>query len=128
MTTTTQTTPPADMPISGVFERWTTPGHHAIVLDGDAAAVTFAALDAIKTCTNLLAHRESELDDNHPTLCTVTTQGLLAAVACATEMLRLQLGGDACGVVCNLTGEVAQTIQKAAVVAAFKETTPGAAA
>ncbi len=128
MNTTTQAAPPADMPIDGVFARWTTRGHHVIVLDAPAAAVTLAALDAIRTCTNMLSHRESELCDDQPTLDTLTTQGLLAAVACATEMLRLQLGEDARGSVYHLTGEAGEAIRNTAALAHLAETNPEAAA
>ncbi len=125
MNAPTQPTPMAEAPVNGVFKRWTMPDSYAIVLDDKAAAVANAALSAVEVCTNLLAHRESERDDDQPALCTLTTHGLLAAVACAAELLRLQLGGDGLDGVFCLKGDAAKTVLRTTIKADYEASTRG---
>ncbi len=113
------TTQIKEQTLAGVFERWTTPGASVVVLDSRAAGMALAALSAVETCTNLLANREVERDDDQPTLCTLTTHGLLAAVACAAELLKLQLGGDGLDGAFCLRGEAARTVMNTTIKANY---------
>ena len=79
MSTTTQ--------LNGVLERHELPVRTTILLNNEGLRQISAALVAIKTCTDLLAHRETEMGEVLPTFCGQTAHGLLAAIAtCATAI------------------------------------------
>ena len=74
-------------PLNGVFERHELPVRTTILLNNEGLRQISAALVAIKTCTDLLAHRETEMGEVLPTFCGQTAHGLLAAIAtCATAI------------------------------------------
>ena len=77
----------AHLPLNGVFERHELPVRTTILLNNEGLRQISAALVAIKTCTDLLAHRETEMGEVLPTFCGQTAHGLLAAIAtCATAI------------------------------------------
>ena len=79
MSTTTQ--------LNGVLERHELPVRTSVLLNNDGLRQISTALVAIKTCTDLLAHRETETGEGLPTFCGQTAHGLLAAIAtCATAI------------------------------------------
>ena len=79
MTTTT--------PLNGVFERHELPVRTSVLLNNHSLRQISTALVAIKTCSDLLAHRETEMGEGLPTFCGQTAHGLLAAIAtCATAI------------------------------------------
>ena len=77
----------ANLQLNGVFERHELPVRTTILLNNEGLRQISAALVAIKTCTDLLAHRETEMGEVLPTFCGQTAHGLLAAIAtCATAI------------------------------------------
>ena len=90
--TTTQATPKADqkpaaIEVNGVFERHELPMRASLLLNNEGLRQIGTALAAIRTCSDLLNHRESEAGEGLPTFCQQTAHGLLAAIAtCATAI------------------------------------------
>ena len=77
----------ANLQLNGVFERHELPVRTTILLNNEGLRQISAALVAIKTCIDLLAHRETEMGEVLPTFCGQTAHGLLAAIAtCATAI------------------------------------------
>lgn len=79
MSTTTQ--------LNGVLERHELPVRTSVLLNNEGLRQISTALVAIKTCTDLLAHRETETGEGLPTFCGQTAHGLLAAVTCCTAVI-----------------------------------------
>ena len=79
MSTTTQ--------LNGVLERHELPVRTTVLLSNEGLRQISTALVAIKTCTDLLAHRETEMGEGLPTFCGQTVHGLLAAVTCCTAVI-----------------------------------------
>ncbi len=77
----------AHLPLNGVFERHELPVRTSVLLNNEGLRQITTALAAIKTCSDLLAHRENEIGEGLPTFCGQTAHGLLAAIAtCATAI------------------------------------------
>lgn len=117
--TTTQAAPkankkPAAREVTSVFALHELPEQTSIVLGNDGLRHISAALAAIKTCTNLLNHRETEADEGVPTLCSSTAYGLLAAIACCTELIDAQINDHEQDGVLKLKGADAQKIHSQA--------------
>ena len=73
--------------LNGVFERHELPVRTSVLLNNEGLRQITTALAAIKTCSDLLAHRENEIGEGLPTFCGQTAHGLLAAIAtCATAI------------------------------------------
>ena len=79
MSTTTQ--------LNGVLERHELPVRTSVLLNNDGLRQISTALVAIKTCTDLLAHRETETGEGLPTFCGQTAHGLLAALTCCASVI-----------------------------------------
>ena len=77
----------AHLPLNGVFERHELPVRTSVMLNNEGLRQISTALVAIKTCTDLLAHRETETGEGLPTFCGQTVHGLLAAVTCCTAVI-----------------------------------------
>ena len=73
--------------LNGVFERHELPVRTSVLLNNEGLRQISTALAAIKTCTDLLAHRETEMGEVLPTFCGQTAHGLLAAVTCCTAVI-----------------------------------------
>ena len=92
MSTATQASPKADqkpaaIEVNGVFERHELPVRTSVLLNNEGLRQISTALAAIRTCSDLLNHRESEAGEGLPTFCQQTAHGLLAAIAtCATAI------------------------------------------
>ena len=123
--TTTQATPkankkPAARELTTVFGRHELPERTSILLNNEGLRNIGAALAAIKTCTNLLTHRESEADEGIPTLCNSTAYGLLAAIACCTELIDAQVNDHEPDGVIKPKGADAQKIESKAWLAQYR--------
>ena len=79
MSTTTQ--------LNGVLERHELPVRTSVLLNNEGLRQISTALVAIKTCSDLLAHRETEMGEGLPTFCGQTAHGLLAALTCCTTVI-----------------------------------------
>ena len=77
----------AHLPLNGVFERHELPVRTSVLLNNEGLRQISTALVAIKTCSDLLAHRETEMGEGLPTFCGQTAHGLLAAVTCCTAVI-----------------------------------------
>ena len=77
----------AHIPLNGVLERHELPVRTSVLLNNEGLRQISTALAAIKTCSDLLAHRENEMGEGLPTFCGQTVHGLLAAVACCTTVI-----------------------------------------
>lgn len=74
-------------PLNGVFERHELPVRTSVLLNNEGLRQISTALVAIKTCSDLLAHRETEMGEGLPTFCGQTAHGLLAALTCCTTVI-----------------------------------------
>ena len=81
----------AHTPLNGVLERHELPVRTSVLLNNEGLRQISTALVAIKTCSDLLAHRENEMGEGLPTFCGQTVHGLLAAVACCTTVIENQI-------------------------------------
>lgn len=73
--------------LDGVLERHELPERTSLLLNNEGLRQISAALAAIKTCTDMLNHREAAAGEGLPTFCPQTAHGLLAAIAtCATAI------------------------------------------
>ena len=79
MSTTTQ--------LNGVLERHELPARTSVLLNNEGLRQISTALVAIKTCTDLLAHRETDMGEGLPTFCGQTAHGLLAALTCCASVI-----------------------------------------
>ena len=77
----------ANLQLNGVFERHELPVRTTILLNNEGLRQISAALVAIKTCTDLLAHRETEMGEGLPTFCGQTVHGLLSALTCCAAVI-----------------------------------------
>ena len=102
MSTTTQ--------LNGVLERHELPVRTSVLLNDDGLRQISTALVAIKTCTDLLAHRETETGEGLPTFCGQTAHGLLAAISCCAVVIEAQVTGQAHEGSLVLQGEDAREI------------------
>lgn len=84
-----------------------------ILLNPYALAQVNAALNAIKTCTDLLNSREAERNSVRE-VCPSVTHGLLAAVQCAAELVRLTVNEDQADGVFKLKGHYAKEVTNTA--------------
>lgn len=94
--TTTQATPKADqkptaIEVNGVFERHEPPVRTSVLLNNEGLRQISTALEAIRTCSDLLNHRESEAGEGLPTFCQQTAHGLLAAIATCAHVIESQV-------------------------------------
>lgn len=94
--TTTQATPKADqkpaaIEVNGVFERHELPMRASLLLNNEGLRQVSTALAAIRTCSDLLNHRESEAGEGLPTFCQQTAHGLLAAIATCVHAIETQV-------------------------------------
>ena len=77
----------AHTPLNGVLERHELPVRTSVLLNNEGLRQISTALVGIKTCGDILAHRETEMGEGLPTFCGQTAHGLLAAIAtCATAI------------------------------------------
>ena len=77
----------AHIQLNGILERHELPERTSVMLNNSGLREVGAALAAIRTCSDLLAHRETEIGEGLPTFCGQTAHGLLAAIAtCATAI------------------------------------------
>ena len=95
-TTTTQATPkankkPAAIKVNGVFERHEVPMRASLLLNNEGLRQISTALAAIRTCSDLLNHRESEAGKGLPTFSQQTAHGLLAAIATCAHVIESQV-------------------------------------
>ena len=77
----------AHLPLNGVLERHELPVRTSVLLNNEGLRQISTALVAIKTCGDLLAHRETEMGEGLPTFCGQTAHGLLAALTCCTTVI-----------------------------------------
>ena len=77
----------ANLQLNGVFERHELPVRTSVLLNNEGLRQITTALAAIKTCSDLLAHRENEIGEGLPTFCGQTAHGLLAALTCCTTVI-----------------------------------------
>ena len=77
----------AHTPLNGVLERHELPVRTSVLLNNEGLRQISTALVAIKTCSDLLAHRETEMGEGLPTFCGQTAHGLLAAVTCCAAVI-----------------------------------------
>ena len=73
--------------LNGVLERHELPVRTSVVLNNEGLRQISMALVGIQTCTNLLAHRETEMGEVLPTFCGQTAHGLLAALTCCATVI-----------------------------------------
>jgi hypothetical protein len=78
---------PVTREVTGVFDRHEIPVKTAVILTNGGLSRISAALAGIRTCTDLLTQRESDIEDDAPTLGSVAVHGLLSAIACCTELI-----------------------------------------
>ena len=77
----------AHTPLNGVLERHELPVRTSVLLNNEGLRQISTALVAIKTCSDLLAHRENEMGEGLPTFCGQTAHGLLAALTCCATVI-----------------------------------------
>ena len=82
---------PAAIEVSGVFERHELPVRTALLLNNEGLRQISTALAAIRTCSDLFNHRESESGEGLPTFCQQTAHGLLAAIATCAHVIESQV-------------------------------------
>ncbi len=100
----------AHLPLNGVFERHELPVRTTVLLNNEGLRQISTALVAIKTCSDLIAHRETEMGEGQPTFCGQTVHGLLAALNCCATVIEAHVNAaDAEGAL-MLQGEDAQEI------------------
>lgn len=78
--------------LDGVLERHELPERTSLLLNNEGLRQISAALAAIKTCTDMLNHREAAAGEGQPTFCRQTTHGLLAAITCCAAVIDAQVG------------------------------------
>ena len=100
----------ANLQLNGVFERHELPVRTSALLNNSGLREVGAALAAIRTCTDLLAHRETETGEGLPTFCGQTVHGLLAAISCCAVVIEAQVTGQAHEGSLVLQGEDAREI------------------
>ena len=93
MSTTTQATPKT-IELNGVLDRYELPQRTTAMLNNESLRQIGAALQAIKTCNDLLASRESDAGEGLPTLCGQTAHGLMAAITSCTLLIENHLSGS----------------------------------
>ena len=82
---------PAAIELSGVFKRHELPVRASLLLNSEGLRQISTALAAIRTCSDLLNHRESEAGEGLPTFCQQTAHGLLAAIATCAYAIESQV-------------------------------------
>ena len=100
----------AHIQLNGVLERHELPVRTSVILNNSGLREVGAALAAIRTCTDLLAHRETEMGEVLPTFCGQTAHGLLAAISCCAVVIEAQVTGQAHEGSLVLQGEDAREI------------------
>ena len=116
--TTTQATPKADqkptaIEVNGVFERHELPVRTSVLLNNEGLRQISTALAAIRTCSDLLNHRESEAGEGLPTFCQQTAHGLLAAIATCVHAIETQVAATDADGALLLKGNDAKEIDAA---------------
>lgn len=116
--TSTQATPKADqkptaIEVNGVFERHELPVRASLLLNNEGLRQISTALEAIRTCSDLLNHRESEAGEGLPTFCQQTAHGLLAAIATCATAIESQLNATNADGALLLKGDDAKEIDAA---------------
>lgn len=100
----------AHLQLNGVLERHELPVRTTVLLNNEGLRQISTALVAIKTCSDLIAHRETEMGEGIPTFCGQTVHGLLAALNCCATVIEAHVNAaDAEGAL-MLQGEDAQEI------------------
>ena len=100
----------AHIQLNGILERHELPERTSVMLNNSGLREVGAALAAIRTCSDLLAHRETEISEGLPTFCGQTVHGLLAAISCCAVVIEAQVTGQAHEGSLVLQGEDAREI------------------
>ena len=106
MNTTTQAT----IEVSSVPARFELPERTAVLLNNEGLRSIGAALAAIKTCTDLLNHNQSEAGEGNPAFDSHVTSGLLAAIATCAQSVEAHVNGHEPDGVLVLKGEDAKEV------------------
>lgn len=96
--------------VNGVYRWHEEPEHTTIVLEAEALRRIGAALSAIKTCSDLLNDRESDMASGTPALGQIEANGLLAAITCCAELIDSHVNDRAAEGVLKLKGEDAKEV------------------
>ena len=82
---------PEPIELNGTLQRHELPGHATLVLNSHGLRQISAALEAIRTCSDLLNHSASEAGEGLPTFCQQTTHGILSAIGCCAAVIESQV-------------------------------------
>lgn len=99
--------------LDGVLERHELPERTSLLLNNEGLRQISTALAAIKTCTDMLNHREAAAGEGQPTFCRQTTHGLLAAITCCAAVIDAQVGAMDTGGALLLKGKDAEELDAA---------------
>lgn len=118
ITKPTQATPTPQEPdeqihfrdVNGVYRWHEEPEDTTIVLQAEALRRIGAALAAIKTCSDLLNDRETDMANGTPALGQVEANGLLAAITCCAELIDSHVNDRPPEGVLKLKGEDAKEV------------------
>jgi len=112
MTSTTKSGTEAATPgkIDSVQSWYEIPGKTTVVLGNEGLSKISAAIAAIRACNDLLNHNTGKTGDGKPAFCSHTAHGLLAAIACCTELIDSIVIPGAAETSVTLSGEDARKI------------------
>ena len=89
------------------------PERTSLLLNNEGLRQIGTALAAIRTCSDLLNHREIEAGEGLPTFCQQTAHGLLAAIATCATAIEAQVNAMDTGGALLLKGKDAEELDAA---------------